>query len=712
MSRYPDPRTTARRVRQRGVGWGFTRVSEELRRPTYPLSDEAGWQVEKVRRLVRRTSPSQRTSPTGADVVAVYEYTAGNISFDFASFLVFAEAFARRHGKRTVFVVLAPRDEPRFPNPELQAAYTVDSQEWRLTNILIPLMQLHPATVGYAIVPDARGIEAFLDGALVYPPRLSSTFSPLGPDEDVLPTMRATDFTGLRAPAQAVRYIDEWRKHVGITDPMVVITLRQRTYDPLRNSDVPQWLAFADWVRTQGYAPVFVTDTDAAWGHIDGLDDYVVMHEAPWNLRLRMALYQAAYVNLFFSNGPGALAWLNRDVNYVFFTPVNEASLHASTKAIEQFGLKVGQERYTFAQPAQVMSWKTDTVENIRDEFLRIVTTINECRKRPAEHAPDADPAVVVGMTELSWVCPDHGVPLTFDGGWRCPHGCGFPVSNSVARFLGEDSYSLSFGVQWSKWPKTQLDSHTGTTVTRDRLRATLGPALFDGLAGMRVLEVGCGPGRFTEVLLAEGAFVCSVDMSVAIDANVANCPASEQHVAAQADATNLPLADGQFDLVLALGVIQHTPDPDVTMAHLSRHAAPGGWLVIDHYGTGIVHHLRAARAYRAVLRRMDADRAMEATDRLYRRWSPVHRRARSYTARKALVLLSPIVYYDEAWPQLDAEQKQEWGLLDTHDSLTDFYKHRRSAGQLRSLFERLGLLDVSVRLVGLVLVAKGRRRP
>ena len=108
----------------------------------------------------------------------------------------------------------------------------------------------------------------------------------------------------------------------------------------------------------------------------------------------------------------------------------------------------------------------------------------------------------------------------------------------------------------------------------------------------------------------------------------------------------------------------------------------------------------------------MDADRAMEATDRLYRRWSPVHRRARSYTARKALVLLSPIVYYDEAWPQLDAEQKQEWGLLDTHDSLTDFYKHRRSAGQLRSLFERLGLLDVSVRLVGLVLVAKGRRRP
>lgn len=98
-------------------------------------------------------------------------------------------------------------------------------------------------------------------------------------------------------------------------------------------------------------------------------------------------------------------------MNYVFFTPVNEASLHASTEAIEQFGLKVGQERFDFAQPAQVFSWQTDTVEHIRDEFLRIVTTIDECRKRPTEQTADVDPPVVAGMTELAWVCPDHGAP-------------------------------------------------------------------------------------------------------------------------------------------------------------------------------------------------------------------------------------------------------------------------------------------------------------
>lgn len=322
------------------------------------------------------------------------------------------------------------------------------------------------------------------------------------------------------------------------------------------------------------------------------------------------------------------------------------------------------------------------------------------------------DPMVASGIRVLTWVCPTHSAPLEFQAAWYCPRGCRFPVVGTVSRFLGDDSYSRSFGIQWAKWPMTQLDSHTGTTVSRDRLRDTLGDDLFGSLAGKKVLEVGCGPGRFTEVLLGEGAFVCSVDMSGAIDANVANCPASATHVAIQADATDLPLVDGQFDIVLALGVIQHTPDPDRTIGQLMAHVARGGWLALDHYGIGLVHHVRAARVYRAFMRRMDADRAILATDRLYRRWSTFHRYARSKAARKALVLVSPIVYfYEDAWPQLNRAQRHEWGLLDTHDSLTDFYKHRRSAGQLREVLDRLRLQDVSVRQVGLVVAAKGRRQ-
>ena len=313
-------------------------------------------------------------------------------------------------------------------------------------------------------------------------------------------------------------------------------------------------------------------------------------------------------------------------------------------------------------------------------------------------------------MTEpLRWQCPDHAAPLTRGAGWECPQGCHFPVTQGIARFVPRSGYTASFGTQWNTWPQTQLDSYSGVTVSRDRLRSSLGPELFADLRDARVLEVGSGAGRFTEVLIAEGALVSSVDLSSAIDVNARNCPPSDQHVLVQADATNLPLVSAQFDVVIALGMVQHTPDPEATVRGLCRHLRPGGWLVIDHYPSGLVHRLRLAQAYRIVWKRMDPDRALAKTRRLHDSWSPRHARARTWLSRKALVLISPIVYFGDGWPQLTPEQKREWGVLDTFDSLTDHYKHRRSLRQVQALFASLPLDDVSVGMIGSVIVARGR---
>lgn len=314
-------------------------------------------------------------------------------------------------------------------------------------------------------------------------------------------------------------------------------------------------------------------------------------------------------------------------------------------------------------------------------------------------------------MTDIVWICPRHGSVLTFTDLWTCPSGCDFPIVDVVSRFVPVDSYSSSFGVQWNHWPRTQLDSHSGVPVSRDRMWATLGDELFGRLEGATVLEVGAGAGRFTEVLLAEGATVYSVDLSTAIDANARNCPPSTSHVLAQADATNLPFASGQFDIVLALGMVQHTPRPEKTMRHLATHVAPGGWIVIDHYPKGLVHRVRAAQAYRAVMKRMPPEKALARTMRMHEFWSPIHARTRSTPGRKALVIMSPIVYFGDGWPQLTVEQRREWGVLDTYDSLTDHYKHRRSPQQVRALFDTLPLDDVWVGMAGPVVVAKGQAR-
>jgi 2-polyprenyl-3-methyl-5-hydroxy-6-metoxy-1,4-benzoquinol methylase len=45
-----------------------------------------------------------------------------------------------------------------------------------------------------------------------------------------------------------------------------------------------------------------------------------------------------------------------------------------------------------------------------------------------------------------------------------------------------------------------------------------VGEKLWAELAGKQVLECGCGAGRFTEILLAEGAQVTFIDLSEAVD--------------------------------------------------------------------------------------------------------------------------------------------------------------------------------------------------
>jgi len=149
----------------------------------------------------------------------------------------------------------------------------------------------------------------------------------------------------------------------------VVITLRQYGYDVSRNSNIEEWVKFARWVKGQGFTPVFVPDTDSCWVPNNLLDDFIIFNEVCWNLGLRMALNELAFVNLFYYNGPASLCILSKKPRSVVFFPVLDESLHANSATIKQFGLTNGQRRYDFAEPHQLLSWKLDSFENIQEEF-------------------------------------------------------------------------------------------------------------------------------------------------------------------------------------------------------------------------------------------------------------------------------------------------------------------------------------------------------
>jgi 2-polyprenyl-3-methyl-5-hydroxy-6-metoxy-1,4-benzoquinol methylase len=292
-----------------------------------------------------------------------------------------------------------------------------------------------------------------------------------------------------------------------------------------------------------------------------------------------------------------------------------------------------------------------------------------------------------------------------------CDGGHGYPIINEIPRFVSDDSYASAFGLQWNRYRRSQLDTYTGTRISADRLQHSLGPELWEALPGLTILECGCGAGRFTEVLLARGARVASVDLSSAVEANRDTCPISARHQVIQADLRALPFAEGMFDVVLCLGVLQHTPNPERSMAALFGQVRPGGVLVIDHYRRQWSSYLGTVWLVRAVVKRLRPELAAVVVDHLVRAGLPVRRSVDRVPVLRSLVgRLIPVVSYAREYPQLSAGLQEEWSYLDTYDSLTDWYKHTRSVASIRRTLAALGLEDLVVRRGGNGVEASGRK--
>ena len=110
------------------------------------------------------------------------------------------------------------------------------------------------------------------------------------------------------------------------------------------------------------------------------------------------------------------------------------------------------------------------------------------------------------------------------------------------------------------------------------------------GLAGLRVLDIGCGAGLLCEPLARAGAQVTGIDAadrSIAIAR--AHAAASGLVVDYRVGEPARALAAGdQFDLLLMLEVVEHVQDVPAFVAGALSHLAPGGLVVASTINRGL----------------------------------------------------------------------------------------------------------------------------
>jgi SAM-dependent methyltransferase len=135
---------------------------------------------------------------------------------------------------------------------------------------------------------------------------------------------------------------------------------------------------------------------------------------------------------------------------------------------------------------------------------------------------------------------------------------------------------ALSFGYEWQRFPE-MYDQWERQFL--DYMQPH-GPQFF---RGKKVLDAGCGNGRFAYYASKYGAEVWAIDIGPAVEVARRNTE-SVNVQAVQADLHNPPFAFESFDFIYSIGVLHHLPDPEVAFRNLLRFLKPGGEVQIYVY--------------------------------------------------------------------------------------------------------------------------------
>lgn len=144
-----------------------------------------------------------------------------------------------------------------------------------------------------------------------------------------------------------------------------------------------------------------------------------------------------------------------------------------------------------------------------------------------------------------------------------------WPVENGIPRFVN-DQHLKSFGDQWTTYEVAHDDEDRAT------FAAKTGVSL-DQVEGLRVLDAGCGGGRYSRICGEAGATVIGADHSRAVDKAASLCGHLPNVNFLQADLKQLPLEQQSFDFVFSIGVMHHDVDTRAVFDSVAKLVKPGG---------------------------------------------------------------------------------------------------------------------------------------
>ncbi len=378
------------RLRTHGLGYFALLARNEVAYPRFRATQYLRTSLISLARLLQKRSAGNGAWSENC-LQFVYDLSVSPITFDFASYLAAAEVERRLRGFDgiNVLFVMGAHKGVREETPDYEAAVNKDARLWRVRHMLLPMLGFLPTVRGVALCATREQAQALIspDQRRIYPSDYH-VFLPRLPDKRVIheharrgvpiwPMFRATE--------HGRRLVGEFLEREAKGRKPIVITLRNYPYTPQRNSRNEDWLAFADSLDRTRYAAIFVHDAETVMQPPPAdFSRHIVFDAASVNLEIRMALSEAAWLNMALMAGPTELCWYNEHVRYLLFIAVGSAAVQTEA-ALERNGHRVGFD-LDFAKPYQRIVWQVDEFSALRREFLAMEAFLDS---HSTDHCPN-----------------------------------------------------------------------------------------------------------------------------------------------------------------------------------------------------------------------------------------------------------------------------------------------------------------------------------
>jgi SAM-dependent methyltransferase len=166
-----------------------------------------------------------------------------------------------------------------------------------------------------------------------------------------------------------------------------------------------------------------------------------------------------------------------------------------------------------------------------------------------------------------------------------CSSGsCRFAIKDGVPILVPGDVDTLNtqtaarFAEEWTRW--TELRAYY-----ENQFLGWIAPTTRDDFAGRVVFEGGCGKGRHAALVARFGAkAIVSVDLGVSAFVAFQNTRDLPNAHIVMGDLTHPPVRP-VFDVAFSVGVLHHTPHPDVSAKSVASVVRDGGRVVYWVYG-------------------------------------------------------------------------------------------------------------------------------